>query len=97
MYTCLEVLEGVRDGGGRLGGLLFVGGAELLVNFLGVEDAVDRRRPQALRAVQVQRGRAPGLHHELADLDLAGAPPGDVLGSSAYVARTDDGKLWKPL
>lgn len=72
------MLEGVRDGGGRLGGLLLVGGAELLVDFLGVEDAVDRGRPQALRAVQVQRGRVPSLHHEVADLDLAGAPLGDV-------------------
>ena len=66
-----------------------MGGAELLVYFLGVENAVDRGRPRALRAVQVQRARVPGLHHELADLDLADAPLGDVLvvrGAAGRVA-----------
>ena len=50
MRRTLKVLEGVRDGRGRLGRLLLVGGSELLVFFLCVEDAVDGGGPQPLGA-----------------------------------------------
>ena len=55
MRRTLKVLEGVRDGRGRLGRLLLVGGSELLVFFFFcVEDAVDGGGPQPLGAIEVE-------------------------------------------
>ena len=73
MRRTLEILEGVRDGRGRLGRLLLVGGAELLVFFFGVEDAVDGGGPQLLGAIEVEGEVVPGLDHQIAGLDSAGA------------------------
>ena len=53
MRRTLEVLEGVRDGCGRLRRLLLVGRPELLVSSFGVQDALDGGGPQPLRAVEV--------------------------------------------
>ena len=61
MRRTLKVLEGVRDGRGRLGRLLLVGGSELLMFFFGVEDAVDGGGPQPLGATEVEGGVVPGL------------------------------------
>ena len=71
--TCSEVLERGRDGGGGRRGLLLRGGAELLVGLVGVEQAGDGGGPQTLAAVQVEGGLVPGLDHEVAGLDFAGA------------------------
>ena len=60
MRRTLKVLERVRDGRGRLGRLLLVGGSEL-VFFFCVEDAVDGGGPQPLRAIEVEGGVVPGL------------------------------------
>ena len=75
--TCSEVLERGRDGGGRLGGLLR-GGAELLVGLVALEQAGGGGGPQSLAAVQVEGGLVPGLDHDVAGLDLAGALLRDV-------------------
>ena len=61
MRRTLKVLEGVRDGRGRLGRLLLVGGSELLVFIFCVEDAVDGCGPQPLGAIEVEGGVVPGL------------------------------------
>ena len=61
MRRTLKVLEGVRDGRGRLGRLLLVGGSEILVFFFCVEDAVDGGGPQPLGAIEVEGGVVPGL------------------------------------
>ena len=76
--TCSVVLERGRDGGGGLGGLLLRGGTELLVGLVGVEQTGDGGGPQTLAAVQVEGGLVPGLDHEVAGLDLAGALLRDV-------------------
>ena len=73
MRRTLKVLEGVRDDRGRLGRLLLVGSSELLVFFFCVEDAVDGGSPQPLGAIEVERGIVPGLDHQIAGLDFAGA------------------------
>ena len=78
MRRTLKVLGGVRDGRGRLGRLLLVGGSELLVVFC-VEDAVDGGGPQPLGAIEVEGGVVPGLDHQIAGLDFAGAGLGYVL------------------
>ena len=63
MRRTLKVLEGVRDGRGRLGRLSLVGGSEHLVCvcFFCVEDAVDGGGPQPLGAIEVEGGVVPGL------------------------------------
>ena len=61
MRRTLKVLEGVRDGRGRLGRLLLVGGSELLVGFFRVEDAVDGGGPQPLGAIEVEGGLSQAL------------------------------------
>ena len=77
MRRTLKVLEGIRDDRGRLGRLLLVGGSELF--FLCVEDAVDGGGPQPLGAIELERGVVPGLDHQTAGLDFAGAGLGYVL------------------
>ena len=79
MRRTLKVLEGVRDGRGRLGRLLLVGRSELLVSSFGVQDAVDGGGPQPLRAIEVEGGVVPGLDHQIAGLDSARAGLGYVL------------------
>ena len=78
MRRTLKVLEGVRDDRGRLGRLLHVGGSELLV-FFGVEDAVGGGGSQPLGAILVEWGVVPGLDHQIAGLDFAGAGLGYVV------------------
>ena len=74
MRRTLEVLEGVRDGRGRLGRLLLVGGVpSSLCFFFCFEDAVDGGGPQPLGAIEVEGGVVPGLDHQIAGLDFAGA------------------------
>ena len=87
MRRTLKVLEGVRDGRGRLGRLLLVGGSELLVFFFCVEDAVDGGGPQPLGAIEVERGVVPGLDHQIAGLDFAGAGLGYVLAVRGAVGH----------
>ena len=74
MRRTLKVLEGVRDGRGRLGRLLLVGGSELLEVFFCVEDAVDGGGPHPLGAIEVEGGVVPGLEHQIAGLDFASLP-----------------------
>ena len=89
MRRTLEVLEGVRDGRGRLRRLLLVGRPELLVSSFGVQDALDGGGPQPLRAVEVEGGMVPVLHHEIAGLNFPGArfcyvfPVGGAVGHIA--------------
>ena len=89
MRRTLEVLEGVRDGCGRLRRLLLVGRPELLVSSFGVQDALDGGGPQPLRAVEVEGGMFPVLHHEIAGLNFPGArfcyvfPVGGAVGHIA--------------
>lgn len=85
--TWLEVLKGVWDCSGRLGGLLVGGGTQVLVGLLGVQDILDGRGPQALGAVEVEGRVVPGLHDEVADLDLPGAGLGDVLAVGGGVGH----------
>ena len=73
MRRTLKVLEGVRDGCGRLSRLLLVGGSEFLMFFFCVEDAVDGGGPQPLRAIEVEGVVVPVLDHEIAGLDFSGA------------------------
>ena len=87
MQRTLKVHEGVRDGRGRLDRLLLVGGSELLVFFLCVEDAVDGGGPQPLGAIEVEGGVVPGLDHEIAGLDFAGAGLGYVLAVRGAVGH----------
>ena len=87
MRRTLKVLEGVRDGRGRLGRLLLVGGSELLVGFFRVEDAVDGGGPQPLGAIEVEGGVVPGLDHQIAGLDFAGAGLGYVLAVRGAVGH----------
>ena len=89
MRRTLRVLECVRDGRGRLGRLLLVDGSELLVFFFCVEDAVDGGGPQPLGAIEVEGGVVPGLGHQIAGLDFAGAGLGYVLvvrGAVGHIA-----------
>ena len=89
MRRTLEVLEGVRDGRGRLSRLLLVGGSELAVFFLCVEDAVGGGGSQPLGAMVVEWGVVPGLGHQIAGLDFAGAGLGYVLvvrGAVGHIA-----------
>ena len=80
MRRTLKVLfQGVRDDRGRLGRLFIVGGSELYVLFFGVEDTVDGGGPQPLGAIEVERGVVPGVDHQIAGLDSAGAGLGYVL------------------
>ena len=80
MRRTSKVLGGVRDDRGRLGRLLLVGGSDLLVFFFCVEDTVDGGGPQQpLGAIEVERGVVPGLDHQTASLDFAGAGVGYVL------------------
>ena len=85
MRRTSKVFEGVRDDRGRLGRLLLVGGSELLVFFFCVEDAVDGGGPQLLGAIEVERGVVPGLDHQTAGLDFAGAGLGYVLAVRGVV------------
>ena len=88
MRRTLKALEGVRDDRGRLGRLLLVGGSELLV-FFCVEDAVGGGGSQPLGAIEVERGVVPGLDHQIAGLDSAGAGLGYVLavrGALGHIA-----------
>ena len=87
MRRTLTVLEGVPDGRGRLGRLLLVGGSELLVGFFCVKDAVDGGGPQTLGAIEVEGGGVPGLDHEIAGLDFAGAGLGYVLAVRGAVGH----------
>ena len=87
MRRTSKVLEGVRDGRGRLGRHLIVGGSELLMFFFCVEDAVDGRGPQPLGAIEVEGGVVPGLDHEIAGLDFAGAGLGYVLAVRGAVGH----------
>jgi len=89
MRRTLEVLEGVRDGCGRLRRLLLVGRPELLVSSFGVQDALDGGGPQPLRAVEVEGGVVPVLDHEIAGLDFSGARFCNVLavvGAVGHIA-----------
>ena len=87
MRRTLEVLEGVRDGRGRLGRLLLVGRSELLVSSFGVQDAVDGGGPQPLRAIEVEGWVVPGLDHQIAGLDFAGARLRNVLAVGGAVGH----------
>ena len=78
MPRTLKVLEGVLDDRRRLGRLLLVGGYELLVYFC-VEDAVGGGGSQPLGAIVVEWGVVPGLDHQIAGLDFAGAGLGYVV------------------
>ena len=87
MRRTLKVLEGVRDGRGRLGRLLLVGGSELLVVFSCVEDAVNGGGPQPLGAIEVEGGIVPRLDHQITGLDFAGAGLGYVLAVRGAVGH----------
>ena len=62
MRRTSKVLEGVRDGRGRLGRHLIVGGSELLMFFFCVEDAVDGGGPQPRGAIEVGGGLSQALN-----------------------------------
>ena len=79
MRRTLKVLEGVRDGRGRLCRLLLVGGSELLVFVFCVEDAVGGGGSQPLGAIEVEWRVVPGLDHQITGLDFAGTGLGYVL------------------
>ena len=54
-----------------------------------VEDAVDGGGPQPLGAIEVEGGVVPGLDHQIAGLDFAGAGLGYVLtvrGAVGHIA-----------
>ena len=57
--------------------------------FSCAEDAVDGCGPQPLGAMEVEGGVVPGLEHQIAGLDFAGADLGyvlAVLGSVGHIA-----------
>ena len=85
MRRTLKVLEGVRDDRGRLGRLLLVGGSELV--FFCVEDDVGGGGSQPLGAIVVEWGVVPGLDHQIAGLDFAGAGLGYVLAVRGAVGH----------
>ena len=85
MRRTLKVLEGVRDGRGRLGRLLLVGGSELLV-FFCVEDAVDGGGPQPLGAIAVEGGLSQALTTRSPALIL---PVQVLVMSSSFVELLD--------
>ena len=66
-----------------------MGRPELLVSSFGVQDALDGGGPQPLRAVEVEGGVVPVLHHEIAGLNFPGArfcyvfPVGGAVGHIA--------------
>ena len=86
MRRTSKVFEGVRDDRGQLGRLLLVGGSEPLVFFSCVEHAVGGGGSQPLGAIEVERGVVPGLDHQIAGLDSAGAGLGYVLAVCGAVA-----------
>ena len=87
MRRTLEVLEGVRDGCGRLSRLLLVGRSELLVSSFGVQDALDGGGPQQLRAIEVEGGVVPVLDHEIAGLDFSGTRFCNILAVGGAVGH----------
>ena len=60
---------------------------KLLVGFLCVQDAADGGGPQPLRAIEVEGGVVPGLDHQIAGLDFAGAGLHYVLAVRGVVGR----------
>ena len=56
-----------------------MGGSELLVFVFCVEDAVGGGGSQPLGAIVVESGVVPGLDHQIAGLDFAGAGLGYVV------------------
>ena len=87
MRRTFKVLQGVREDLGRLGRLLLVGGSELLGFFFCVEDAVGGGGSQPLGATEVEWRVVPGLDHQIAGLDFAGAGLGYVLAVRGAVER----------